>query len=134
MTIQRKQIPVHKRVQHTADLFGLSFPMRLEPTVYHLASLLSEDYNGGYWEFYTLSNKGFYMAPQSETPYAVCCPNSYEGELSPDALGIVACLYSYSHLAFGENAFAELCAEHYHRLRDYALEHDEAGAILAAID
>jgi len=134
MPIQRKQIPVHKRVQHTADLFSLSFTMRLEPTVYHFTSLLSEDYKGGYWEFLTLSNKGFYMAPQSETPYAVCCPNGYEGELSPDALGIVACLYAYSHLSFGDGPFADACAQHYHWLREYALEHAEAGAILAAID
>lgn len=134
MTIQRKQIPVHKRVQHTADLFGLSFPMRLEPTVYHFASLLSEDYNGGYWEFYTLSNRGFYMVPQSETLYAVCCPNGYENQLSADVFGIIVCLYAYSNLSFADCPFAESCAHHYHRLRDFAMEHAEAGVILAAID
>jgi hypothetical protein len=134
MTITSKQIAVHKRVQHTADLFGLSFPMRLEPTIYHLASLLSEDYKGGYWEFYTLSNRGFYMAPQTDKSFIVSCENGYEGQLSGDALGIVACLYAYSHLSFGEGVFAESCAQHYHWLREYALEHAEAGAILAAID
>jgi Antirestriction protein len=132
--INRKTIAVHKRVQHTADLFGLSFPIRLEPTVYHLASLLAEGYNGGYWHFYSLSNGGFYMAPKSESRFYVSCENGFGGELSPDALGIVACLYAYSNLSFGEGVFAQRCAEHYHRLREYALVHAEAGAILAAID
>ena len=67
--------------------------------------------------------------------YAVCCINGYEGKMSADALGITACLYAYSHLSFSGNAaFAEVCAEHYHSLRAFMLEHAEASAILSAID
>ncbi|NTU74109.1 antirestriction protein, partial [Candidatus Roizmanbacteria bacterium] len=41
----------------------------------------------------------------------------------------------YSHLSFSSNAaFAEVCANHYHRLRAYMLAHAEAGSILRAID
>jgi hypothetical protein len=29
---------------------------------------------------------------------------------------------------------AELCARHFHLLREYALDHPEAGSIMAAID
>ena len=54
--------------------------------------------------------------------------------MSADALGITACLYAYSHLSFAQNSFGELCAQHYHWLREYALDHSEAGAIFAAID
>jgi hypothetical protein len=50
-------------------------------------------------------------------------------------LGIAACLYAYSHLSFGgDDAFVETCAQQYHLLRDYMLEHPEARGILGAID
>jgi len=133
-TLIRQTVPVHKRIRHVEDLFGLSFPMRLEPTIYHLTSLLSEDYIGGYWQFYTLSNRGFYMAPQSDRPFNVIAENGFEGQLSADAVGITACLYAYSHLSFGQDQMAKACTEQYHLLRDYMLDHPEARAILSAID
>jgi hypothetical protein len=43
-------------------------------------------------------------------------------------------MYAYSHLSFGEGDFAEACAEQYHLLREYAMDHAESGAILAACD
>ena len=57
------------------------------------------------------------------------------GEMSADALGITACLYAYSHLSFGqESQFTDTCAQHYHWLRDFALDHDGAGDIFRAVD
>lgn len=132
--ITRKLVAVSQRVNTTAKLFGMHFPMRLEPTVYAFADRLAQAYQGGYWEFYTLSNGGFYMAPRSEKTFNVSCENGYEGELSGDALGIAVCLYAYSHLSFAGDAFAEVCAEQYHLLREFALDHIETGSILRAID
>jgi hypothetical protein len=124
-----------RRLNIAATLFGHRFPLQLEPAIYQFAGFLSEDYHGGYWHFYTLSNGGFYMAPAGEGCFAVSAENGYEGELSGDALGVTACLYAYSHLSFREGDFAESCAEHYHRLREFVLlGHPEAAAILAAID
>ena len=135
MTITCNQVPNNKCLSHTADLFGLNFPLQLEPLVYAITDHIAEEYNGGYWEFYTLSNGGFYMAPHSNTPFNVSCENGFEGVLSADALGITACLYAYSLLSFnGKNGFDETCARHYHWLRDYMLDHPEAAAILGAID
>jgi hypothetical protein len=55
--------------------------------------------------------------------------------ISADALGVTACLYAYSHLSFSNNStFAETCAQHYHWLREYMLEHAEARGVLGAID
>lgn len=126
---------VDHRVSHTAALFGVHFPLRFEPYVYAVTSRLSADYHGGYWEFYALSNGGFYMAPHADRLFRVSCDNGFEGNLSADAMGIVVCLYAYSHLTFdGDGAFAETCAEQYHLLRDYMLEHAEARGILGAID
>ena len=133
--ITRKLVSNHQRIKHTADLFGMRFPLNLEPAVYSVAANIAHEYNGAYWEFYSLSNCGFYMAPCSEGIYQISCDNGFEGKLSADALGITACLYAYSHLSFSNNtAFAEICANHYHWLRAYMLEHKEASAILSAID
>ena len=109
--------------------------MQLEPTVFNVASMLSPDYGGGYWEFYELGNDGFYMAPESDVPFNLSCPNGYEGQLSPDALGIAVCLYAYSHLSFiTKGSVAEVYAQHYHLLREYMLGHAEVDAILSATD
>ncbi len=128
-------IAASRRLSHTGKLLGTAFPIRLEPTVYAWAERLSPDYRGGYWHFYHLDNGGFHMAPASDRDFSLSSPNGGTGSLSPDAFGITCCLYAYSHLACGPNSgFAETCAEHFHRLRDYALGHPEAPAILIAID
>ena len=133
--ITRQQVSDKLRIMHTANLFGIRFPLNIEPAVYSIASNIATEYNGDYWEFYVLNNGGFYMAPCSDQSYQVICENGYEGKLSADALGITACLHAYSHLSFSSNqAFAEICSYHYHWLREYMLEHKEARAILSAID
>lgn len=139
MTIQsiitRRQVADDQRIEHTAAIFGIHFPMRFEPVVYRITETIAPEYSGGYWKFYALSNGGFYMAPISDNAFHVSCDNGYEGKLSPDALGIAVCLYAYSHLSFsGIEGFAKTCAQQYHGLRDYMLEHPEANAILGAID
>ena len=122
------------RMQHTDELFGLHFPMRLEPTIFDMAGRLALEYRGGYWEFNALSNGGFYMSPRSTAMFEVSSDNGFEGKLSGDALGITACLYAYSNLSFGDGAFAETCADQFHLIREYAIGHAEARAIVAAID
>lgn len=134
-TISRLQVSDKQRIQHTADLFGIRFPLNIEPAIYSITGNIASEYNGAYWEFYALSNGGFYMAPCSDQTYQVSCANGYEGKVSPDALGITACLYAYSHLSFSSNqTFAEICANHYYWLREYMLQHLEASKIIGAID
>ncbi|MDO8713329.1 MAG: antirestriction protein [Polynucleobacter sp.] len=133
-TISSHCVPDGDRISLTTKLFGMHFPMHLEPFVFDMAGRLSPDYKGGYWQFYALSNGGFYMAPNSDSLFNVTSENGYEGQLSADALGITACLYAYSHLSFTEGDFAQICAQQYHWLRDYMMEHAEVRAILGAID
>lgn len=133
--ITRKLVNNNQRINHAADIFGIHFPMRLEPFIYAITDKLAHEYNGGYWEFYALSNGGFYMAPGSYLPFNVSCENGFEGKLSADALGITVCLYAYSHLSFGDSStFTEICSQQYHWLREYMLDHAEAGDILQAVD
>src|ERR1035437_1386989 len=123
-------IPESERTSFVDRLFGINYILQLEPTVFSMAERLAAAYSGAYWEFFAVSNSGFFMAPRSKITFAVVCENGFEGQLSADALGITACLYSYSHLSFGDGDFAETCARHYHLLRDWAMGHAEVRAIL----
>lgn len=127
-------VPESQRMNTVDNLFGVRYVTLFEPTVFNMAGMLAANYDGAYWQFYTLSNGGFWMAPRASTIFAVSCQNGFDGELSGNALGLAAVLYAYSHLSFGADAFADLCATQYHHVREYTFEHPEAKAILRAID
>lgn len=133
-TITNTIVPESDRMAAVDRHFGIAYVLKLEPAVFTITETLAVAYTGGYWEFHELSNGGFYMAPHFDTEFAVSSVNGYEGKLSPDALGIAACLYAYSQLSFEGNGFAQTCARHFHLLREYALIHHESVAILAVID
>jgi len=134
-TIKRQIITDDQRINHTADIFGVRFPLQIEPSIYQITESIAKEYDGGYWQFYKLGNGAFYMAPAIDTQFQVCCQNGFEGVLSADALGITACLYVYSYQSFSnQESFAQSCAQQYHWLREYMLDHPEANAILGAID
>ena len=132
--INRELVPEDRRLDTTERLFGIHFPLQMEPVIYGITDRMAEDYSGGYWDFYTLSNGGFYIAPSGDHVFHVTCDNQFEGELSADALGITACLYAYSHLSFSNGRFARVSACHYHTLRSFMFEHSEVKAILGATD
>jgi len=127
-------VPEARRAHSVEALFGIAYPLQLEPAVFTFASKLSPTYHGAYWSMYALSNGGWYMCPNDADPFAVQCDNGYEGSMTADAFGIVCVLYAFSHLSFSDNAIAGTYARHYHLLRDFAAEHEEAAAIFAAID
>jgi hypothetical protein len=123
-----------RRAQHVAKLFGARF-LWIESFVFDTAGSVSEQYEGGHWDYYTLSNGGFYMAPASLPRFRVVCANGFAGEMSSDALGITTCMYAYSFLSFSpDEKFAQLCADHFLLLRAFAVQHAEANLILSATD
>ena len=132
--ITRELVPEDQRMAVTERLFGVHFPLQMEPVIYGITDRMATEYSGGYWEFFQTSNGGFYMAPAEDRIFHVKCDNMFEGDLSADALGITACLYAYSHLSFSDGRFARVSACHYHRLREYMFEHAEVKAILGATD
>ena len=105
-TISRERLDGGRRVSHTAKLFGINFPLRLEPCIFNMTGMLSDDYRGGLWNFYTLGNGAFYMSPDSTATFNVVSENGFAGGMSADALGLCSCLYAYSHLSFGGDALA----------------------------
>jgi hypothetical protein len=134
--IARHLVPVGQRLSVTAELWGNWFPLRIEPTIFHFARELAPAYTGGYWDMYTLSNGGFYMAPSGDGVYGVESPNGWSGPMTADALGIAACLFTYSNLAFSApDLMAEVLSECYHWLRDWMLDgHPEARQMMACCD
>lgn len=134
-TVTRALVPDDKRLSHIEALFGTHFPLLIEPVIYGITERMAEGYQGGLWQFWRLDNGGFYMAPDSDQIYQVSCDNYFTGQLSTDALGITACLYTYSHCSFSQDKmFGKLMSDHYHWLRAYMFEHPEVAGILGAID
>lgn len=125
-------LPEESRMGFLPPFFGQAM-MIGEGLVYCWMRNLSEDYQGGYWDYFKLSNGGFYMAPRTSKKFRVLVAGNYfEGELSADAAGIVATLYALCELA--NRTASDRIVDLYHLLRDYASEHPDAGQIFAAID
>ena len=106
-TISRALVPERDRTDLVDALFGINFPLQLEPCVFAVASELSSDYRGGYWAFHSLGNGGFYMAPDDDARFTVRSENGYEGTMTADAFGVTVCLYAYSRLSFIAGDIAE---------------------------
>jgi hypothetical protein len=133
-TITNTTVPESERLTIVDGLFGIAYMLKLEPAVFSIAEALASEYTGGYWEFYDLSNGGFYMAPRHDTEFTVSCENGFQGKLSPDAFGISVCLYAFSELSFVGDRMAQTCAQQYHLLREYVAQHPEASVIYRTID
>jgi hypothetical protein len=103
-----------------------------ERNVYGVLDEISPEYAGGYWHYYELSNFGFYMAPDLASLQISVEGNYFDGSVSGDAAGIIACLFCFSRLSFRHDS--AVFGEHFLRLRDFALTHAEASEIFAAID
>jgi len=128
-------VPEDQRLAISKKLFGNLFPLAIESAIYTFADHLCTHYKGGYWDFYSLSNGGFYMAPDQSDDFHVVCSNQFVGDLSPNEFGMTACCYAYSHLSFSDvKSLSQLSAKHYHLLRDAIMDHPDGPKILAACD
>lgn len=126
------KVPETQRLTMLPKYFGNKQMMRIESSIYRTFANMCEDYRGGYWDFYEIPN-GFYMAPSSDTEFSLSIAGNYfDEELSPDAAGIVVCLFVYCHFAnkLKDDRFSDL----YHALREFSLNHAEKPAIFRAID
>ena len=105
----------------------------LEPRIFAWLDRMCADYSGGIWNFYTLSNGGAFIAPDSDETWPLFNAfNGNDAELSSEATGITICLLVFSHHAC--RIECDAMTEHYYRLRDYALHHPECAAIMRIID
>lgn len=106
----------------------------LESQVFFWLGLWGKNYHGGQWDFHTLSNGGAFISPPDEDePYHLFnAGNGNEVSLSAEAAGIAVCLMTWSQHSFKTQC--EAIIDHYYHLRDYALQHPEATAIMHIID
>ena len=126
-------VPEHQRLAFLPRHFDTHM-MVFERQLYSQLRHLCADYDGGWWNFYDLSNRGCYLSPSAaETFRILVAGNDFEGTLSADATGVTVTLFTLSHLAFRFPS-CEVFSERFHQLRDFACEHAERRLILAAID
>ena len=125
------------RLDFLPNFLGVRLMMRGETLLYSWLSKLSLSYNVAYWEFYTLSNGGFYMCPKLKLKFLIKVPgNGFLGEVSADAAGIIATLFMIGQLA-AENEGkpeADSLIDRYYFLREFADGHEESSSISRAID
>ena len=129
-------VPDEQRLDFWPLHFGaIPHWITLEHRIFAWMDRFCDEYSGGIWTFYTLSNGGAFMAPDADGDDKWHLFNGMNGngaEMSPEAAGIAICLIEYSHHACRTECDA--MTEHYYRLREYALRHPEAHAILRIID
>lgn len=131
-TIKATLVPEADRLDFYPRFLKGSDIFRFETLVFSYMATFSADYSGGMWDFYDLSSGGFYVAPKGEDNVIFdIASNWFQGELSPDAAGIVVTLYALNRLLSNGN---QRYIEHYYNLMDYAEQHPEASKIFGAID
>jgi hypothetical protein len=130
--ITRQLVPQDQRSIVISQLFGFSFD--LESIVRGFILSMAKDYRPGPLLLYKLSNNGCYLKPSTDQTYAVTCENGWShGVMTADAVGAVATLTGLNYQSFTINLDqADSYEDMRLKLREYALEHDEAANILAA--
>lgn len=121
-----------RRLNVLPHYFPHSF-LIVENSVFGFTDKVCKNNSAALWEFYELSNGGFYMSPRQAGLMDFINPfgNPFKCQMSADALGITACLFVYSKLA-AEHPEAGFDDFYWH-LFEYARVHNEATVILAAI-
>lgn len=111
--------------------------MAAETLTYVVAKRYISGYCGAYWNFFKLSNGAYFMAPDEPEPVRVVVTDNYTDEtMSAEAAGIVTTLYVLGQLmnARLKEGDIERYVDLWHKLRDYACQHNDCAAILKAID
>jgi len=133
-------VPENQRMSFMPMLFTKNIVVFGEGMMFRAARAFSKDYTGGHWEFIKLSNGSGYAHPTDLDEYNVLVQgNGFEGKLSADAFGIVCTMSALSEATMfcflkEMTAANETCAKHYHQLREYLYQHEEAKLISQAID
>ena len=126
-------IPDSESFEFLPKFFGEGLEVRGELQVYQFVERISGGRGTQDWNFYMLSNGGFFMAPDwDEAVHATWSCNGFNDMLSPDAVGIFSTLLAIHLLA--SELQDERLVSHYYKLLDFAAVHPEATKIFRAID
>ncbi|HFD2256033.1 TPA: antirestriction protein, partial [Legionella pneumophila] len=128
--ITSKLVSDQQRLSFLPKHFG-TMMIRAEQAIYNTLKVMCSSYEGGYWRFYELSNRGFYLAPDMDEPLPIYVEgNGYDGEVSADAAGIITTLCVLNQLCWKTKS--DKTIQQYYLLRDYIEYHKEAADIYAA--
>lgn len=127
-------VPDDRREMFLPTLFGVRLLIIAENAVYSFMNRLSpRDYGGGFWNFYEHSGYPLFLAPTSKPRFRIESEiTEFRGEVSAEAAGIIATLFTFSHLSFQFES--DFLPRGYDRLRAYVDGHPEASEIYQAID
>ncbi len=138
MTITKKIIRGKRRGNILPHYIGSKFII-FEQNIYGYTDHFVEGYSGGFWQFYELSNGGFYMSVDCDKEVTFENPDNYFSEImDADTMSIIINLYVTNHLAFkyhdSNDEAAAIFTRLYLHLLEYAKEQPNASTILRAID
>lgn len=127
-------VPEERRPAFLSKLFGVPMLIIAENTVYAMMDRLSpRDYGGGHWSFYEDRRQPLFLAPTSKPRFRIESEiTGFEGEVSAEAAGIIATLFTFSHLSFRFRS--HFLSDGYERLHAYVDGHPEASEVYQAID
>lgn len=107
--------------------------IKFEMTIYTVMLNFCPDYKGGYWDYFDLSNSGFYMAPLDKRQYRLIIKdNGFDRFLSADASGIVVTTFALNRII--EQTKSNDYLEKKLLLLEFVKQHKESAQIFAAID
>ena len=135
--IQRTKLTGDKRFGALNQRYRVAAGM-FQNYLFALAARYSPDYNGGFWDYFELSNGGFYasLAIDKSSLRVENPDNHFEGEMSPDAFSIGVNLCALSHLTFDQypsSLVDDICRD-YDRLREYMFVHEEVKKLVRFTD
>lgn len=132
--ITLSKVPDSERMAFLPAFFGKRLVMQGEAAIFGWMRRLVANYNGGFWEFFRLSNGGYLMAIIQDKPVTASSEtNGYSGVMSAEAASIAANLYAFSHLSFRFQD-EEVLSQRYRELYAYAVQHPEWPKIYGLID
>ena len=136
MPINKTQCEIGQRLYFLPHYLGRAHAV-FQNCLFYLAKQFLEPYDGGYWEFYHLSNGGFVMTLDDDDTITVNSSNGSSAEVDAETASIVVCLMTLSDLSFNLQVDSDELHKvitSFHALRDFALEHPSSNTILKLID
>jgi hypothetical protein len=130
-------VPDEHRLDFLPRHLGTPLCIKVEGLIFWTLDKASPDYAGGFWEFYDLTNGGFYIAPQTKNWFRMRWDdNGFEGNMSAPAAGIAVTLMALGTMSFAESSqhHVQRLSRKFHLLRDFAMEHAEANGIIGFVD
>ena len=134
--ISKTQCALGQRLYFLPHYLGRAHAV-FQNRLFYLAKQLLEPYDGGYWEFYHLSNGGFVVALDDDDTITVNSPNGSSAAVDAETASIVVCLMTLSDLSFNLQTDSDelhKVVTSFHALREFALEHPNSNTILKLVD